>query len=274
MRDFLFNSEELLDKTALEYLENEETPGILPCKWVRWNSMIQLVYFTEGLRSITNASEGISFETLKKVGIEILDYVRKIEDIMELSVENVIWDLDSIYTDEAEQVYLICLPAVLPVEVLESRIYVKRIYSLLEELFKLSPEGETVCRQIEYLQEKDPGNWDELREAMERPPLKDDDRIILRSINLPEPVVFVVGHDDFFIGSDDAGVDGFLEMPGISPLHALIGWNDISFFIQDLNSESGTFLNDHQIPAMTHVPFGTGSIIRFGDCTFNVENAD
>ena len=271
MRDFLFNSEEVLDKSALEYLEQEEIPGILPCKWIRWNNMIQLVYFTDGLKSITDISEGISFDTIKKVGLEIVDYVKQLEETDELSIENVIWDLESIYIDDAEQAYLICLPAVLPDDVLESKIYIKRVYSLLVELFKLNPEGDFTCRQIEYQQEKDEGNWPVLREVLERPALKDDDKITLRSVNLPEPLVFTIGHEEFFIGSDEGGVDGCIDMPEVNPLHALIGWNDISFFVQDLNTTTGTFLNDIRITPMTHVPFGTGSILRFGDCTFNVE---
>ena len=54
-------------------------------------------------------------------------------------------------------------------------------------------------------------------------------------------------------------------------VHAEIGWNDISFYVKDLGSEYGTFVNDTRIAPDTPVPIGKGSIVRFGNFAFRVE---
>ena len=270
MRDFLFHSEELLDKNALEFLEKENIPGILPCRWVRWNSMIQLVYFTDNLVSLSQKADELSLNELREIGKDIIGYVKAIGTHMELSPENIVWDIDSIYLDEDYQVYLICLPAVLPVESLESKIYVKRLYSILIDVFTRNVDGDIVCRQIEAQRKKDIENWDGLKEALDRKDPEDVEKLVLKSINAPEPVEFIIEHSDFIIGSDET-VDGYLNLPGISPEHARIGWNEISFYVQDLGSVQGTYLNDVQIQPEIDVPLGSGSILKFGDYTFNVE---
>ena len=57
----------------------------------------------------------------------------------------------------------------------------------------------------------------------------------------------------------------------VCPVHAFVGWNDISFYLMDLDSANGTFVNDQKIAPMSQVPIGKGSVLRFADCTFNVE---
>ncbi len=270
MRDFLFNSEELLDKNALENLERETIPGILPCRWVRWNSMIQLVYFTDELTRVSEMMEELTLDDLRKIGIEILEYVSRLENQMTLSIENVVWDLDTVYVDDGIQAHLICLPAVLPIEALESKIYIKRVYALLNDLFSQKEGGGFVCRQIEAQREKEASDWGALAEAIERREPDDEEGLLIRGINTPEPVSFHIGHEEFVLGSED-GVDGYLNYPSISASHALVGWNDISFYIQDLESENGTYLNDVQLPENSPTPFGRGSILKLGDYTFNVE---
>ena len=270
MKDFLFNSEELLDKKALEGLEKEYIPGILPCKWVRWNSMIQLVYFTEEMTSINEMADELTLDDLRTIANEILDYVVKLEGQTDLSLENVVWDLDSIYLDEDYQVHIICLPATIHPETLESRIYVKRVYAILSDLFQLKEEGYFVYRQIEAQQEKNASDWEALRRAVERREPVEDESLTLRGINTPEPFVFSIGHDEFIIGSDET-VDGYMNYPSISPVHARIGWNDISFFVEDLGSEEGTCLNDVRLAQNSQIPIGRGSILKFGEYTFIVE---
>ena len=271
MKDYLFHSEELLDQNALELLEGEHIPGLLPCRWVYWNSMVQLVYFTHNLTPLSQIIDDLSLDEIRSIGQDIVDYIKAIDNQMELSPENVVWDTDSIYLNEDGQVYIICLPAVIPIESLQSKIYVKRLYSMLNDIFSHCAGGDFVRRQIEAQQNKDAQNWDELKEAIGREEPNDVETIKLKSINTPQPVEFVVGHSEFVIGSDKDLANGYLDLNGISGRHALIGWNDVNFFVQDLGSDIGTYLNDVKIEPQVEIPLGSGSILKLGDYTFNVE---
>ncbi len=272
MREFFLNSQELLDINALNLLDREEIPGLLTCKKILWNDRVQLCYFLDGMTSLESKKEQLSLDELTAVCSQILTMLVEIESYPDLSAENVSWDMDSIYLDEDNDVSLICLPAVLPIEALESRIYMKRVYALMDEVFQDVSGGEAVRRQMEAARNKAFGDWLGLKDALSSRVAVEETMITLRSVNTPEPFVFEIGHEDFYIGTDPEQCKGcILGAISVSPVHALIGWNDISFFIKDLGSREGTYLNDIKITPQTPVPFGKGSIIKFAECTFTVE---
>ena len=272
MREFYLNSQELLDVSALDLLNKEEIPGLLTCSVVRWNERVQLCYFVDDMETLASRKAELSPEQVSAICSDILVTLMGIENYPDISAENVSWDMDSIYIDEDNDVYLICLPAVLPVEALESRIYVKRVYALMDEIYTDVPGAETVRRQMEAARKKNFGDWRSLKEALSTRNAAPEDLLTLRSVNTSEPFVFRIGHEDFHIGADPEKCEGcILGAISVSPVHALIGWNDISYYLMDLGSREGTSLNDIRIMPHTQVPFGKGSIIKFAECTFTVE---
>ena len=272
MREFLLNSGELLDRNALAFLENGEIWGLLPCHCVRFNEKVKLAYFTEGYTCLGRQIPHMSLDEICFVEQKLLDRIRMLEGRMEISLENLVWDVDGIYLDGQERVFCLCLPAVVPESSLTSQIYLKRVYALLEEMVEHIPGGDEVCRQIEFQKEKDFGNWQSLKEALMRRAPMEDETLTLKSVNTPQPLNFQVGHAEFTIGSDQEQADGWIPgMSTVSPLHAVVGWNDICFYVMDLGSANGTFLNGQRIAPMAQIPIGKGSILKFADCTFSVE---
>ncbi len=272
MREFLFNSEELLDRPALEYISQGEIKGILPCRIVHWNRVLQLVYFTDGFESFRMVLQDLSIPELKEIAIDILEYVSITEENDVLSPENIVLDIDSIYLDTNYQAYVICLPAVQQPEISDSGIYIKRVYALLLEMFTDVPGADDICKRIEMQQEKAEGDWQSLIAALSKDEMPEDDSLMLKSVNTREPVTFIINKELFRIGSDPYQADGFI--PGsteVSPLHAIIGWNEIYYYVQDLGSAGGTCVNDVRISPNVQVPVGKGNVLRFADCTFSVE---
>lgn len=272
MREFLLNSEELLDRNALAFLENGEIWGLLPCHFVRFNEKVKLAYFTEGYTPLGERLPYMSLDEACYVGQRLLDRIRMLEGRMEISLENLVWDVDSVYLDAQERVFCICLPAVAPEVSLTSQIYLKRVYALMEEMVEHAAGGEEVCRQIEFQKERDFGNWQGLKDALARRTPQEDETVTLKSVNTSQVLKFQIGHREFKIGSDREQADGWI--PGtntVSPLHAVVGWNDICFYVMDLGSANGTFLNGQRIAPMAQIPIGKGSVLKFAGCTFSVE---
>ena len=272
MREFLLNSEELLDRDACHFLEEGKESGLFPCVWIRFNDKIKLFYDTDGFRALSELLPGMKLDEICRVGRAVLDRIETLESLSAISLENLVWDTDSIYLDEGGQVFLLCLPAVLPAESLNSQIYLKRVYALLEEMLEHTEGGTEVCRQIEFQKEREFGKWESLKDALERRMPEEDEDIILKSVNTPDALAFQVGHEEYRIGSDAGQADGVISgVNTVSPLHAVVGWNEISFYVMDMDSTNGTFVNDQRIAPRTQVPIGKGSVLRFADCTFNVE---
>ena len=272
MREFFLNEENLLDRYAVSFMETAEESGLIPCHYIRFNDRIKLGYFVDDYRVLGQELPRRSLNEICDVGIALLDRVKELESAPQISLENVAWDADSIYLDRRGRVFLICLPSVVPEDVLHSQIYVKRIYALLTEL--LADRGaDELIRQIDYQQKKSFGDWASLQEVLERQLLADDDdNLVLRSINTPRALRFFVGYNNYTIGTDAAEADGVITgVDSVSPIHAVIGWNEIGHYICDKGSENGTFVNDQRISPNIEVPIGKGTVLRFADYTFNVE---
>ena len=50
----------------------------------------------------------------------------------------------------------------------------------------------------------------------------------------------------------------------VSRPHALLEWVEGSWFVRDLNSTNGTYLNETQLVPQQLVPLSEGAILRFG----------
>jgi pSer/pThr/pTyr-binding forkhead associated (FHA) protein len=54
---------------------------------------------------------------------------------------------------------------------------------------------------------------------------------------------FILPEGDFIIGKNADCVEGYIKNEKVSRMHALIRKKDNAFFLQDLNSTNGTYLN-------------------------------
>lgn len=272
MREFTLNAAELLDKDALEQMRRQTDTGLLPCNCVKYNDKVRLVFYPEELRTLADVLPELSLEELCRIAESMLERTQRMLRFPELSPENVIWDLDSVYTNEYLEAFFIRLPAVVPEDTLQEKIYARRLYALLEDIFAQAPRGEEVVRQIRYQKDKSFGDWSSLGKALRKRTPEEYEVLVLRSVNTPRPLTFRIGHDSFLIGSETGVADGLiLGVENIAGQHAEIGWNGICYYIRDLGSDSGTFVNDQRIVPGAEVPIGQGTVLRFADSTFTAE---
>ncbi|MGN0363822.1 MAG: FHA domain-containing protein [Bilifractor sp.] len=271
----MINSEELLDTKALAFINGQGSDfGLFPCFWIHYNERIKLAFFPDAYKTLEQVSQDMDLNEVTKTAQALLARVIALAEHEEISLENVIWDTDSIYLDDKGNVYLICLPATIPEESKQSGIYIKRIYAMIEDLVSDREGGAFVCRQISYQKQKNFGDWNSLSTALEQrsPAEIDNNTLTLKSINTPRPLIFVIRQEKFRIGTDPGEADGLItDVDTVSPVHAIIGWNGINYYVSDQNSENGTYINDQRIAPNTEIPIGEGTVIRFADCTFNVE---
>jgi pSer/pThr/pTyr-binding forkhead associated (FHA) protein len=93
-----------------------------------------------------------------------------------------------------------------------------------------------------------------------------------RTIPCPYGEVLLVGRSDPSGGTFpevDLGQDNGY-MAGVSRRHARIIRRGDDFYVEDLNSMNGTFLNRNKLPAHTPVPFQDGDEIRLGNLVLRV----
>lgn len=71
------------------------------------------------------------------------------------------------------------------------------------------------------------------------------------------------------LGSDP-GNDLVLEDPFISRFHARLSWDGVTWWLEDLDSRNGTFLNDVRLPVGQSTSVPPGAAVRLGGMVFRL----
>ena len=273
MREFLLNSESVLDPEQIAYMNSDEQGTLLPCRWIHFNDRLKLAFFPENCSPISMLLPQLSLDEVCEAAKRLLDEVMVLEAVPAVSLENMVWDMDAIYLmKETGALQMLYLPILPDDSVRNAGIYVRRIYALLEEMLERVEGGETIIRQIEYQKTQEMGNWNHLKEALDKRIPMQSDTILLIGMDQADGMQFKIGTKLFRIGSDEKLADAVLDpAEGIEAVHAVIGWNDISFYVMALESSIGTWLNDTKLAANTEVPIGAGNVIRIAGYSFLIE---
>lgn len=80
-----------------------------------------------------------------------------------------------------------------------------------------------------------------------------------------------ITEESFLIGKKRDAVDGWLKVRGISRIHCKISREDGCFYITDLNSTNGTFLNGGRLEVNEKAVLHPGDRVRFADTGYIVE---
>lgn len=272
MREFILESDSLIDQDAVDFLNSREIPELLPVMWLYFNSHVKVVCFPDDCEKLSDRLADYDVDQICSLEQKLLDIAGRCEKSGIVSLANLVWNMEDIYLDEDGGVHMICLPTRLPESREDTEIYMKRVYAIMEEMLQGREGSEEPVRQIEYRMEHNFGDWDQLAEALTRRRPEIDETILLKSVNTAHPQQFRVGDQQFVIGSDPDQANGvIMDSDQIAPVHVIIGWNGINFYVYDLGSEWGTYVNDTRIAANTEVPIGQGTVLKLGDCTFAVE---
>lgn len=87
-------------------------------------------------------------------------------------------------------------------------------------------------------------------------------KLVYQGVNSCEDI-WIKG-ENFLIGKNAGQVDGVISAEGVSRLHARITQEDNTFFIEDLNSTNGTYLNDKALEYHEPQELKPDDRIRFG----------
>lgn len=100
--------------------------------------------------------------------------------------------------------------------------------------------------------------------------LKKASGLVLRSENPTYPSMEITG-DQFLIGKKKDVVDGFIKARGISRLHGKISKENGIYYLTDLNSTNGTFLNGGRLEVNEKARIRSGDYIGFADVKYVVD---
>ena len=91
-------------------------------------------------------------------------------------------------------------------------------------------------------------------------------------MNAPVDINFNIDVPEFIIGKNPAQVNGVISFnKAISRVHCKISYQNNSYFITDLGSANGTYVNKSRLAAQHPQKIKSGDTIRLANSDFKVE---
>lgn len=275
---YIVKRDEYFFMTGYKVLQGREGRGLVECAKLRCNGRLKLVYFTSRYASLQTMAAYMDEVMIRTVLRNLISNVLAIQTNGFLKCENIDIGQEKFFVDrDTLEVYLIYLPVkILEAEydrnAFENRLRTQLIKLLnasahpgspkiKEILFELSNGGVSLEALHAFLQkgvleipENSSETWSEC--VME---------------NTESGSVFEIGTREFVIGKNPAGADGVIEgNPAVSRIHCRIAYRGGSFYLTDLKSSNGTFLNGHRLLPQEEKPLQHGDRIRIANEEFLV----
>lgn len=269
-------------QTEYKVINNEKNLNVVSCIRIQFNDQNLLFFLPSGtpLKKIQN-SFGVHEYCVTMS--RFLEEVRKVQTNGFLNVRNVDLSRNRIFLDsETQKIFITYVPC-------RDHLYSdqndfdKNLKNLCLQILVENPglqnkDGLTIREAIKNC----PGDADSLYKIIseaEEKGFSDSDweqrpsgsgQLLLKSVNPAFNLRFQIRTDRFILGRKADAVNGLI---GCSPLvgrvHAVISRSNGQFYISDMKSKNGTFINDVQVLRPTLIR--NGDVIRLGNVDFRAE---
>lgn len=271
------------DFSNIEYkvLLNQKEQGFLECSRLMLNGQLNLVYDTSLYSSMGNILSNIGNDEFFGIIMELFQKAAYIKNNGFMKSNHVDIHEDRIFIDKASgKIYLIYLPVSFPSDEKQEafeeiiRIFLLRIIqehrNLQDNSLKLLMDDLKVKDySLEVVKNKI------LNGIYKANVLQNDylskKRITLVSCNLQESIKICVDKEIFYIGKRVNPEHGLIRnYPTVSREHCKIICRAEQFFIVDLGSANGTYINERRVPDHKEIPLYPKDRLRLANICFDV----
>ncbi len=283
---YLLGDDGLFFLTGYRVLENQEKEYLLQCEKVTYNGKIKLVYLSSRFKSFSSLLSRMDADMFMGVLASLLAGVLHVKKNGFLQMENIDLSYDKIFVEPRTlKVYLIYLPIQLDGVMREQYSFENELRTSLirtihatplihsEETRKLAEEladGTISLEQLYHLVLQEAKGWNNT----ETQTVKEKERqspLSLVSIDMPMQIVFDINKPEFVIGKNAELTDGAITYNNaISRRHCKIVYEEHNYFVHDLESANGTYVNGGKVISGFPVPIKKGDRIRLANVEFLV----
>lgn len=248
---YVLENNELFYDIGYKVMQNLDESCLLKCYRLKYNGKIKLVYFTSEYESIAQMIQRLTPDAAQNVVARMYEAFTQIENLGFLDVSYVDNRLDHIFVDPITNVVkIIYLPVNIPGRKKNKAVFENEIKAQLNQLAVSTPVMQTPVQPE--------------AQNVQVPPQRKLECIQIQSLD--GQIQFQVGHGDFVIGKSKDRVNGvIIGNPAVSRVHCKILYQNGTYFIVDMGSSNGTFLNGKRVSATEPLPIQNGSRIRIAN---------
>lgn len=288
---YILNENDKFSLTEYKVLKNQ-SKNFIKCSKLLYNGKIKLIYFSAEFKSLRNMFGAIDSDTFITIIANLINALLDIQQNGFLNCNNIDLSYDKIFIDQRNfEINLIYLPVsneetsslsfenefkadiikLISSDPAYSSEKMGRICSYLSNgTLTLKEVYAKICSEIKGNAGKvsfknDLKSIDKEKKSLSQPTL------YFHSINSSN-VEFRINKSEFVIGKNAAAVDGAITFnKAISRIHCKIIYQNNNYYIVDLSSANGTYVNGSRITPNDGFPLSNGDSVRLANSDFKVE---
>lgn len=285
----------LNDKSAFALTEfkvlKSQNKHFIKCAKVLYNGKIKLIYFTSMYKSLRNMLPSLDGDTFLSIIANLLNCIIEIKNNGFLDCQDIELSFDKVFVDQNTfAVNLIYLPINSPnsdVAAFETELKTE-IIKLISTVPAFANEKMTrvcgylsngtlslnqlygnICAEIKGGMKTSPNDIN--NNLGSGPKIFKQPTLYFSSINTPVDVNFEINSNEYVIGKNPEKVNGVISFnKAISRVHCKISYKNNTYFITDLGSANGTFVNKNRLVANQPTQIKSGDTIRLANSDFVV----
>lgn len=292
---YVLNDNSAFALTEFKVLKSQ-SKHFIKCSKVKYNGKIKFIYFTAMSKSLRNMIPSLDSDTFLTIIANLLNCIIEIKNNGFLDCENLDLSFDKVFVNKNTlEISLIYLPvnnADKDVASFENEFrteIIKLITSVpafigekmarvcgylsngtlsLNQVYKSicsEIKGRSTSFELDFDRGKDEG--DSNKQVIFKQP-----SLHFYSLNAPVDINFNIDVPEFIIGKNPAQVNGVISFnKAISRVHCKISYQNKSYFITDLGSANGTYVNKSRLAAQHPQKIKSGDTIRLANSDFKIE---
>lgn len=294
---YVLNDDSVFALTEFKVLKSQ-SKYFIKCSKVMYNGKIKFIYFTAMNKSLRNMIPSLDSDTFLTIIANLLNCIIEIKNNGFLDCENLDLSFDKVFVNQNTlEISLIYLPInninkdlasfenefrteiiklITSVPAFTGEKMARVCGYLSNGIFSLDQVYKNICSEIKgsgratsFESDLDVKKNDEnsnKQVIFKQPPLR------FYSLDAPVDINFNIDMSEFLIGKNPAQVNGVISFnKAISRVHCKISYQNNSYFITDLGSANGTYVNKSRIAAQHPQKIKSGDTIRLANSDFMVE---
>mgnify|MGYP004499954005 CR=1 FL=1 len=282
---YILKDADQFQMTGYKVLQSQTGENLIPCMKIQYNGQIALYYNTETYRPLSTVGNILDESYFLSVLRSFVHAMDAVKNNGFLSCQNLVITPQKIYVDaNTYQVKLIYIPLLQKNYKSEEdlQMAVKNCLQVVTDqrgaaqsnlMQQVISQLEDMSFTVEKLKnvlygEKNSSSSKEKR--AENLMQKSAPKVLtLISMNTPERVELRITKDEFIIGKKQGVVDGMLTFSRmISRIHCKIIRQGNDYYIMDLRSSNGTFVNGRKIHPEEKVILHNGDVVKIATSSF------
>lgn len=276
---YLLNNQELFYDTGFRVMKNQERSCLVPCHKLKYNGKIKLVYFTSEYITLEQMLKNVNAEYTGMLISNLMQAIAEVKGNGFLNISYLDIRMDKIYVDKnTYAVKLIYLPVSIPgtgdlQETIECEVRAQLIHILQERKCADTPDMQSLLESLKDATVPFSLLADKKHVTISQPTETVhtciETGIVMMALDHSHS--FTITGDEYLIGKSADKVDGVIAgNSAISRVHCKVIKRDRNYYLMDMNSANGTFVNNQRIAHETPVEIGIGTRVKLANMEFIV----